>query len=221
MADRCGEVICADTVRLEAQCPELYRAPDFGSFIRADSAGLEVFGVVYHISTGCIDSSRRTQALGLAAEEIARRLPHLDLVLRTTFAARVVGFRDDGGVRAYLPAQPARIHCFVARASGEEVRLLTADTSFLRTLATAPDLPTEDVIASAILYAHQEWAKSAGEAAAGRQYVAWGKYLARMFRNDYDRFEAIMQRLPALEGPAGVPWEGPFPLASPEPDPFE
>src|SRR2546428_743110 len=84
----CGEVIAADTVHLEAECPRLYEAPNFGSFIRVDSDGLDIYGVVYHIATGCIDSNRRTQALGLAPDEIPRRMPHLDLVLRTTFSAR-------------------------------------------------------------------------------------------------------------------------------------
>src|SRR5207248_9086743 len=103
MNQRSSEVIGADTVHFEAECPELYEAPNFGSFVRAESDGVDLFGVVYHIATGCIDSTRRTQALGLTAEEIARKLPHLDLVLRTTFLARVVGFRAGGETCAYLP----------------------------------------------------------------------------------------------------------------------
>ena len=37
MSERCGEVILADTVHLEAECGALYGAPDFGSFVRADA----------------------------------------------------------------------------------------------------------------------------------------------------------------------------------------
>src|SRR6185369_16275887 len=132
-----GEVITADTVFLEAQCRCLYGAPDFGAFVRAASERVEVYGVVYQIATGCIDPNRKTQALGLSAEEITRKLPHLDLVLRTTFAARVVGFRRDGQMHGQLPPQPARIHSFVQLATPEEVRALTGPTTFLRILATA------------------------------------------------------------------------------------
>src|SRR5439155_26006450 len=119
-----------------------------GAFVRAASDELEVYGVVYHIATGCIDANRKTQALGLSPEEIARKLPHLDLVLRTTFAARVVGFRQHGETYGFLPPQPARIHAFIHPARPEEVRALTGANTFLRILATAPDLPVEDVIAS-------------------------------------------------------------------------
>ena len=130
----CGEVIAADTVHLEAECPQLYNAPNFGSFVRVDSDGLDIYGIVYHIATECIDTNRRMQALHLPPDEIPRRMPHLDLVLRTTFAARVIGFRADGEIYNHLPVQPARIHCFVVPARDEEVRVLTRSPTFLRAL---------------------------------------------------------------------------------------
>ena len=58
MNQRSSEVIGADTVHFEAECPELYEAPNFGSFVRAESDGVDLFGVVYHIATGCIEPSR-------------------------------------------------------------------------------------------------------------------------------------------------------------------
>jgi hypothetical protein len=217
MDQNIGEVIAADTVQLEAECHRLYAAPDFGAFVRAASEELDVYAVVYHIATGCIDANRRTQALGLSPEEIARRLPHLDLVLRTTFAGRVVGFRQHGETYGYLPPQPARIHTFVHAAAPEEIRAVTASTTFLRILATAPDLPVEDLIAGALRAAERAWSD---QPQARDQRVAWGKYLARLFRNDYDRFEAIMQRLGPIEIAAGMPWEEPLPLVTGERDPF-
>src|SRR5438552_3507091 len=175
MASYCGEIILADTVHFEAQCPRLYEAPNFGSFVRAESDGVEVYAVVYHIVTECIDSNRKTQALGLHPAEIERQLPHLDLVLWTTFAARVIGFRVDDTTCAYLPAQPARIHCFVHAAEPEAVRALTATPGFLRALATAPDLPVEDVLGRAIQHARDAWK---GQPDAEAMFNSWCKYLA-------------------------------------------
>jgi hypothetical protein len=217
MDTHCGEVICADTVHFEAECPKLYDAPNFGSFVRVDSAGLDIYGVVYHISTGCIDSHRKTQALNLPRPELATRMPHLELVLRTTFAARVVGFRVDGETYNRLPAQPAQIHCFVGRAGDEEVRALTTSTHFLRTLAATPDAPVEDLIAGALDAALHS---RRGEADPMTQLIAWGKYLARLFRDDYDRLEAIMQRVRPLAGTQGMPWEEALPLTGWDRDPF-
>jgi hypothetical protein len=217
---RCGEVIAADTVHLEAECPRLYDAPNFGSFVRVDSDGLDIYAVVYHIATGCIDSNRRTQALGLTPDEIPLRMPHLDLVLRTTFAARVIGFRTDGEIYNHLPVQPARIHCFVAPVSDEEVRVLTKSPTFLRALATTPEAPVEEVTGASVRAAHAAWRREAGDGRANEQLVLWGKYLARLFRNDYDRFEAIVQRVPPMPGSGGKPWEERLPLASDDRDPF-
>lgn len=204
MASACGEIILADTVHFEAQCPRLYEAPNFGSFVRAESEGVDVYAVVYHIVTECIDSNRKTQALGLEPAEIERQLPHLDLVLRTTFAARVIGFRVGETTCAHLPAQPARIHCFVHPAGDEAIRALTATPGFLRALATAPDLPVEDVLGSTIDHARDAWK---GQPEAEATFNGWCKYLARLFRGDYDRFEAIMSRFGPPAPAAGAPWE--------------
>jgi hypothetical protein len=216
----CGEVIAADTVQLEAECPRLYDAPNFGSFVRVDSEGLDIYGVVYHIATACIDANRRMQALHLPPDEISRRMPHLDLVLRTTFAARVIGFRSDSEIYSHLPVQPARIHCFVVPARDEDVRVLTRSPTFLRALTAIPEAPIEEVIAAAIRSARGAWAREGGERRATEQMLVWGKYLARLYRADYDRFEAIMQRVPPIPAQAGKPWEEALPLASDDRDPF-
>ena len=218
--EHCGEVIAADTVHFEAECPRLYAAPNFGSFVRVEVDGVGIYAVVYHIATGCIDTNRRTQALGLAPDDIPRRMPHLELVLRTTFTARIIGFRAQGEIYNHLPAQPARIHCFVTPAEDEEVRALTKSPTFLRALAGAPDAPVEEVIAAAIRAARVAWGREVGEARATEQMVVWGKYLARLFRSDFDRFEAIMQRIPPIPEFAGKAWEEGMPISSADGDPF-
>lgn len=218
---RCGEVIAADTVHLEAECPRLYEAPNFGSFVRVEADGVDIYGVVYYIATGCIDANRKTQALGLSADDIPRRMPHLELVLRTTFSARIVGFKTEGEIYNHLPAQPARIHCFVSEAGAEEVRALTKSPTFLRALANTPDAPVEEVIAASIRAARVAWGRTVGEARATEQMVLWGKYLARLFRSDFDRFEAIMQRIPPIPELEGRGWEGELPLSGGERDPFQ
>ena len=77
-----------------------------------------------------------------------------------------------------------------------------------------------EVIAAAIRAARGAWGREVGEARATEQMVAWGKYLARLFRSDYDRFEAIMQRMPPIPAQDGKPWEEGLPLASDDRDPF-
>ncbi len=213
-----AEIILADTLHVEAECLRIYAAPPFGSFVRVESEGLELYGVVYQIATGCIDSNRKTQALGLAPEEIPHRMPHLELVLRTTFSARVIGFRADGAFHVGLPAQPARIHCPAFPAGDAEVRGLTRSPLFLRPLATATELPVEEVVAATVRAATRAWR---GTPDAETCAACWYRYLARLFRNDYDRFEAVMQRVGQDPESVGKSWEEPLPLATARRDPFE
>lgn len=209
-----GEVILADTLRFEAECRELYQAPEFGSFVRADSGQQTVFGVVYLVATSCIDANRKTQAHWMSSEELGERLPHLHLVLRTTFTARVIGHRSGGALLPRLPGQPPRIHTFVSPAGPEEIRDLTRSNSFLRTLGTAAELPAEDLIGASVERARAAWA---GQPDAERRFEEWCRYLARLFRDDFDRFEAIMQRVAPEEPPPYPAWEGPLPLATGNP----
>src|SRR4051794_22221609 len=137
-----GEVIEADTLQFRAECPRLYAAPPFGSFVRVEGAERSVFGVVSHIATATMDAGRQTQALHLPPERLAERMPQLALLLRTCFTAVVVGYAE-GDIRPYLPPLPPEIHRFVYPCVPAEVEALTAEPDFLRVLAAA-EAPVED-----------------------------------------------------------------------------
>jgi hypothetical protein len=209
-----GEIVAADTCGFEAECLRLYGAPEFGSFVRVEAdGGRRIYGVVAVIATEAIDASRRTQALRMTPEELAERMPQLELVLRTCFTAVVVGYAEGNGVRPMLPPQPPEIHRFVEAASPEEVAALTKGPDFLRMLAGAAPygraMPVDDGIAAAIR--HAAAARGAGSPAAEAFVVACGKYLAQLFKRDFDRFEAIMRRLEAARAAdAGPRYERPL-----------
>jgi hypothetical protein len=198
-----GEIIEADSTGFEAECPQLYGAPEFGSFVRADAAPGAVYGVVVGIATAATDASRRTQALHLTPDELAGRMPQLQLVLRTCFSAVTVGHDRGGGIRPYLPARPPEIHRFLYPCTPEEVTALTEGPDYLRILATAPGAPADDALAQSICHA------AAVRADAGDYVVRCGKYLAQLFKRDFDRFDAVMRRLEAASD-QGKAWERPL-----------
>ena len=201
----CGEVILADAIHVEAQCPRLYGAPPFSSFVRIDGDGCEIFGVVYSIQSGAFDPNRRTEALGLAPDELRRQMPQLEHVLRTTFAALLVGYRQDAPIRPYLPPQPPEIHRFIYPCTADEVLQLTESLEFLRVLLGAGDIPAEDVIAGAI-----RQSVAVRPSAKQRSFmVQCGKHLATLLKRDYERFEGIVRRLQAHE-PSGPAYEEPM-----------
>jgi hypothetical protein len=184
-----GEIIAAETQGFEAECPRLYGAPGFGSFVRADAAAGPVYGVVVKITTAATDPSRRTQALHLTPDELAERMPQLELVLRTCFNVLTVGHGHEGRVRPFLPARPPEIHRFVYPCAPEEVEALTEGPDYLRVLAMAHEFPVDDALAASVGHA------AAVRADARGYVVRCGKYLAQLFKRDFDRFDAVMRRL--------------------------
>jgi hypothetical protein len=242
MNSHVGEIIAADTFQIEAECPRLYGAPEFGSFVRADAgSGRRVYGVVYYIATAAADASRRTCALHMTPEELQERMPQLELVLRTCFAAVSIGYSASGAALGAwrlalggeeaggpatnepsakcqapsailsLPPQPPEIHRFVDLALPEEIRALTEGPDFLRMLAQATPrgypLPVDDLLAAAIVRAAAT--RGTGSSAAEAFVVECGKYVAQLFKREFDRFESIMRRLDAARA-AGPRYEQPL-----------
>jgi hypothetical protein len=201
-----GEIIEADPLQLRAECPHLYAAPPFGSFVRVAGAERAVFGVVSHIVTGTVDAGRQTQALHLPPERLAERMPQLALLLRTCFNAIVVGYGEGDEILPYLPPLPPEIHRFVYPCAPTEVEALTQEPDFLRVLAAA-EAPVEDVLAAAIR--HGAAARGSG-ASADAFVVECGKAIATLFRREPDRFQSVMRRLQAARRVAGAPWEQPL-----------
>jgi hypothetical protein len=213
MSSHVGEIIAADTFQIEAECPRLYGAPEFGRFVRADAgSGRRVYGVVYYIATAAADASRRTCALHLTPAELQERMPQLELVLRTCFAAVSIGYAEADGPCLTLPPQPPEIHRFVDLALPEEVHALTEGPDFLRMLTQATPrgypLPVDDLIAAAIV--HATATRGTGSSTAETFIVDCGKYLAQLFKREFDRVESIMRRLEAARAAGGLRYEQPL-----------
>jgi hypothetical protein len=200
-----GEIIEADSLQFRAECPRLYAAPPFGSFVRVAGAEHEVFGVVSYVATGTVDAGRQTQALHLPPERLAERMPQLALLLRTCFTALVVGYGEGDEILPYLPPLPPEIHRFIYPCGPTEVELLTREPDFLRILAAAEG-PVEDLLAAAIR--HGAAARGSG-APANAFVVECGKAVATLFRREPDRFQSVMRRLQATRRGTGAAWELP------------
>ena len=92
-----GEVIQASTAGYSAQCYELFRSPPFGSLVITREGDLELYGLVYNVSTAGIEPGRRAVARGkdeVNEADIYRSNPQLSKVLRSEFQVLVVGFEQ-------------------------------------------------------------------------------------------------------------------------------
>ena len=193
LADRVGEVIVASTTDFVAQCYELYQSPPLGSLVKTRDKPIDLYGIVYHATTGSLEPGRRPIARGKdesSEEEIYRSSPQLLKLLRSEFSALVVGHREGDMLYRYLPPKPARIHGFVYQCRPEEVKEFSQSFDFLNILINTHLPVSVDELVAATLrqmsQAHED---------PHVFLVAAGKELAILLSGQFNQLKAILGRL--------------------------
>jgi hypothetical protein len=192
MSEPIGEIIETSTTGFVAQACELGMAPAFGAFVSVVSDGIETFGLVYRVRTGGLEPGAHAVMRGRAGvrdDAIYHENPDLRAVLRTDFAAVIVGFAEHGHVRQYLPSYPPPLHWSVYECSPAAVAAFTNELDYLRALLSAPDVPSEELVAANLRLARQARTFDSDFC------VRAGRELARLLSRDYARLSAILRRL--------------------------
>jgi hypothetical protein len=193
LSDRVGEVIEASTTDFVAQCYELYQSPPLGSLVKTRDEPVDLYGVLYHATTGSLEPGRRPIARGkdeASEEDIYRSSPQLSKLLRSEFSALVVGHKQGDKLYHYLPPKPARIHGFVYRCGLEEVKEFSQSFAFLNILLNARlRVSVEEIVAAAL--------RQMGQAYDDPHpfLVAAGKELAVLLGGQFNQLKAILGRL--------------------------
>ena len=193
MAERVGEIIEASTAGFTAQCYELYALPPLGSLVKTKNGELDIYGIVYHATTGSLEPGRRPIARGRdedSEEGVYQSSPQLSKLLRSEFSALVVGHRVGESVNQYLPPGPARIHGFVYRCPADEAKEFGRSLAFLNMLVSARlPVAVDEVVPAALRLMSQSQEDP-------RAFlVAAGKELAVMLGGQYNQLRAILGRL--------------------------
>lgn len=157
-------------------------------------AGTAIYALVYGSSTASLEPFRRPSALGYDEDDLREQQPQIFELLRTEFQGLLVGFTDGSGVlRRHLPPKPPRIHAWVYPCDAAEIRALTADLGFLRSVLTAGGslggVPVDELAAACLREARPF---QSGE----REFLLRaGKSLAAILADDYDRLQAILRNV--------------------------
>lgn len=190
---KAGEIVAVETTAFSAQSYELNRAPDFGSLLRVPVPGDTVYYALCHGSrTGSIEPGRHAVAWGRFEDDeddIYRRQPQLNQVLRTTFDALLVGYACRGALVQRVPAAPPRLHALVYTATDAEVAAFNADLTYLRFVLRTPLDNADDFIAAAIDHAYQ---------AMGQDHdflVGAARGVARLLGDQHERIMNILELL--------------------------
>jgi hypothetical protein len=192
---RVGEVIGASTTDFVAQCYELYQSPPLGSLVKTRDSGVELYGIVHNATTTSLEPGRRPIARGkdeTSEEAVYQASPQLLKLLRSEFAAVVVGHRQDDKLHHYLPPKPARIHSFVYLCPPEEVKEFSQSFDFLNILLTTRlPVPPEELIAASLRQMSQVYEDR-------RAFlVTAGKELAILLSGQFNQLKAILERIKA------------------------
>ena len=187
-AEHVGEVIESSTSQFLTESRELNGAPPFGSFVKTAPESV-IYGLVYNASTRSIEPNRRATAYGKTEDELRMEQPQIFELLKTEFEAATIGYLAEEGTRQVLPPHPPHIHSFVYPCTEAEVKALTGNGDFLRSILSSPRLPADDLIIAAVRNAWH-----------ARSYdmpylVSLGKDLCRLVRDDYDRLSSLMRRI--------------------------
>lgn len=190
---RVGEVVEASTTEFVAQCYELYQVPPLGSLVKTGDGQSEIYGIVRRAETASLQTDRHPIARGkdeASQEDIYRSSPQLLKLLKTEFAALVVGHRQGERICQYLAPTPARIHAFVHACTADEVRAFSASLDFLSLLVNSrTDVPSDELIAAALRQMAQ--AQPDGHAF----LVGAGKELAVLLSGQYIQLRSVLGRL--------------------------
>ena len=191
-----AEIIEASTRAFTAEVHDGQEAPAFGSWVEVNQAeaGHTLYGLVSHVEMGSREPGRRARAFGRSREDLRREMPQVMELLRTTFRAQVLAYRDDRDVlRQTLPPRLPSIHDFVYCCAPEAVRTLGAPYDFLRTLVQDPDpaVPTDDLLVAVL----RQVRDAHGEAAGEDELVKAGRSLSRLLDDDHERLQSILRRV--------------------------
>lgn len=190
-----GRVLASGTAAFSAGCRTLEDdLPIFGSMVRVDGGGGQIYGLVYDVRIDDDPFVRQLIAAGDLTEEYVedqrqrRQVPVEVNVL-------VVGGRDRAGqLYQRLPPQPPATLRWVHVCPPDDVQQFGRGLGFLGTVLNATDVPADELVAAAL----RQIAATEPTPDQARAYlVRAGRELARLLSRDPLRLDGILQRIKA------------------------
>ena len=196
MSRKVAEVIESSTRAFLAEVYKEAEVPAFGSWVQvAHANGTTLYGLVSHVEVGSVEPHRQAVAFGKTEEELRREMPQVLALLRTTFRAQVLAYRDArGALHQTLPPHPPGLHDFVTACTPDDVCALGAPYDFLRTLVQSPDpaVPVDDLVVAVLRQVH---AAHLGGPDGRAALLDAARTLSRLLRDDHERLQSILRRV--------------------------
>jgi hypothetical protein len=166
--------------------------PVFGSFCKAEAqhGQSQVVGLIYDISIEDDELARQlATAENLPPEQLADSQRNRQVPVE--YSALAVGYLNGGEFVQRVPPQPPLTLAPILALTPEEVRQFTARLDFLPLVLSAPNLPTDDLLAAAL----QRAASCRPEHERRPFLLEAGQACARLLSFDLTRLETLLRNI--------------------------
>jgi hypothetical protein len=203
-----GEVVQTSLTIVLAQAPELSGAPAFGEIVRiGGGSGSEstdpfsgapapsgtVYGIVFSVTTGSLDPTRRPTAYGMEPDQLLREQPQVFSLLQTEYECLLLAHVSREKLRHSPPNLPPELHTSVRRCDEAELERLTEKVDGLWLASTRePRVPVDALL--------EKFAQTGYEVRGhSTDYlIQLGRDTVRYLSGDADRALRVIERLAAI-----------------------
>lgn len=188
-----AEIVESSLYNWTAQCWRWDTVPEFGSLIHIPHKKRTIYGLVYGITTGSLDSNRYPFTYQKTEEELMAEQPQIFEFLKTHIACVTLGFEEHEKVIYQIPPEPPKIHAFVGAVPPQTLKVFFSRPDFLHLLFQSPETTQIDELFLALLRHLKKHNLVTTE-----KITSYLETITLLIGNDYRRLSILMQRIESL-----------------------
>ena len=183
-------MIESSLTHFKAQSWERSCVPPFGSLVVIEQTSFVFYALVHQSFTGTDGAIYAVQAYGKTEQELKREQPQIFELLKTTFTALIIAYKQDNNIKYTCAPVPAQMHAFVREATDEEYTLFAHDHEYLSVLfGQAQHINIDELILAFLDILQQKKITTESD------LIALLRTYALLCGNDYRRMRFLAQRL--------------------------
>lgn len=192
--DPFAEVIESSLPTWRAQCWAWDIIPAHGSILATHSGNRTIYGIVYAITTGPLDTQRTVFPYKKTEEELKRDHPHIFEFLASTVSCITLGYADHSDIRYQMAPIPPKIHAFVTLPTKQELQAFFSEHGYLHTLFAQADQVTslDDLLIALVEHMAQTHNLTP------ERFSRFIQTFSLLTANDYRRLKLFIQRIQPL-----------------------
>lgn len=188
-----AEIVESSLYTWRAQCWRWDHVPEFGSLVAIHNKKRTVYGLVYGITTGSLDSNRYPFTYQKTEEELMAEQPQIFEFLKTHIQCITLGFEEHEKVIYQIPPEPPKIHAFVGPLQPQTLKVFFTRPDFLHLLFQSPESSqTDELLLGLLRYLKKH------DLLSSDKINLYLETITILIGNDYRRLSILLQRIESL-----------------------